>query len=189
MIFLLIYLVALELCFSQRSTSRVLACWSTTAPVATMFVLSAAVAATALFATKAFAQQQYTVWASVIFSRTGERTPEVLGFIPTTVTSLGAQQAYSAGSFFRDRYVSSVDPMGSNEQTPLQGLNPNTIDPRQLYVMTLDEQFTVASAQAFTQGLYPPFMLNDTVVDMLDGTSMLSNGSYVSVYDPEAVGL
>lgn len=127
--------------------------------------------------------QVYTVWASVMFSRTGERTPEVLGYIPTTLTSLGATQSYNSGAFFRNRYITSANASsGANValSAPLQGLAANSIDNLQTYTIALDEQYCVASAQAFLQGLYPPFQLNNNVMaTVYDPTSVLSNGSYV----------
>lgn len=145
-----------------------------------MLALAAAIIATAILAPKAvLAQEQYTVWASVIFSRTGERTPEVLGYIPTTLTSLGAQQAYSSGTFFRDRYIASVNIIDGVDSAPMQGLSAESIDSMQLYVAALDEQYSVASAQAFVQGLYPPYTLNASTAIVLDPTSVLANATYV----------
>ncbi|KAK5132318.1 hypothetical protein LTR08_009226 [Meristemomyces frigidus] len=126
------------------------------------------------------AQEDYIIWASVIYSRTGERTPEVLGFIPTTLTSLGAQQAYNSGSFFRDRYLNTPTIIDGVTSAPLEGLSANTIDVLQLYVSALDLQHSTGSAQAFVQGLYPPFTLNSSAwASQLDPTSQLGNGSYV----------
>ena len=135
--------------------------------------------------------KQYTVWSSVIFSRTGDRTPLILGDIPTTLTSLGAQQAHSAGAFFRSRYIaSSVPNLFNNSDTdqatgldraPLWGLSAEAVDGQQLYVQALDTQASVASAQAFLQGLYPPYTLTDQAAATLDPTSLLANGSYVGL--------
>ncbi|KAK5121729.1 hypothetical protein LTR85_004604 [Meristemomyces frigidus] len=145
-----------------------------------MPALAVAVLATlSLTASTVAAQEDYTVWASVIFSRTGERTPEVLGYIPTTLTSLGAQQAHNSGAFFRDRYISSVSIIDGVDSAPMQGLSAESIDSMQMYVAALDEQYTVASAQAFLQGLYPPYTLNSSTASVLDPTSVLANGTYV----------
>ncbi|KAK4540510.1 hypothetical protein LTR36_009148 [Oleoguttula mirabilis] len=145
-----------------------------------MLALAVALLATVILSPETVAaQDDYTVWASVIFSRTGERTPEVLGYIPTTLTSLGAQQAYESGAFFRSRYISSVSIIDGIDSAPLQGLSAESIDSVQLYIAALDEQYTVASAQAFVQGLYPPFTLNSSAASMLDPTSVLANGTYV----------
>ena len=123
--------------------------------------------------------EAYTVWASAVFARTGERTPEVLGFLPTALTSYGAQQAFDLGSLFRSRYISSAGSSNGWTSAPLQGLSADGIDPMQLYVGTLDQQFSVASAQAFVQGLYPPYQLNASEAKIFDPTSVLANGTYV----------
>ncbi|KAI7067733.1 hypothetical protein KC352_g42896, partial [Hortaea werneckii] len=122
-------------------------------------------AAATVLILRTVAADEYTAWASVVFSRGGERTPEVLGHLPTVLTSLGAQQMYQSGSFFRNRYItSSLDLMSSDDDdTTLQDLSPDSIDPLQLYVAALDDQWTLASAQAFMQGLYPPYTLNDSI--------------------------
>ena len=150
-----------------------------------MFALFAAFLAVFLLPTPTLAQDdsKYTVWGSVIFSRTGERTPAILGDIPTQLTALGAQQQFGAGSFFRDRYLESFGSTNGLDSAPIVGLNANTPDVRQIYVAALDMQSTVASAQAFMQGFYPPFQLtnNDTEVQhLLDPINIAANNTYVS---------
>ena len=149
-----------------------------------MFALVVAIVATILRTSEA-AATNYTVWSSVVFSRTGERTPEVLGFdLPSTLTSLGAQQQYISGSHFRERYLGPYGSSNGVGPAPIQGVNMNEIDVMQLYVAAYDEQYNIASAQAFLQGLYPPYSLtsNDTGVDrMLDPTSVLANNTYVCI--------
>ncbi|KAK5112635.1 hypothetical protein LTR62_003950 [Meristemomyces frigidus] len=146
-----------------------------------MLALFIAVLATIILTPEAVtASAQYTVWSSTIFSRTGERTPEVLGYIPTALTSYGANQAYRSGAFFRDRYIASSGSTNNLISTaPLQGLSANTIEPFQVYFHALDEQYSIASAQAFVQGLYPPNTINSSAARLLDPTSILSNSTYV----------
>lgn len=153
-----------------------------------MFALVIAVAATILltpqssYAQDTSDEHKYTVWSSVLFSRTGERTPELLGDLPTTLTSLGAQQMYNAGSFFRERYISTFGSTNGIDSAPIQGMSSNELDGDQLYVMALDQQYNVASAMAFMQGLYPPYSLcsNDSdVARLLDPTGFLANNSCV----------
>lgn len=146
----------------------------------TMLALAVALLASAVLANTTSGSSEYTVWSTSIFLRTGDRTPEDLGYLPTTLTSLGAQQAYSAGAFFRDRYTSSVYTSTGVMTAPLQYLSAYSIDPTQLYAIALDEQYSVASAQAFLQGLYPPYTLNDSMAALLDPSSLLANGTYVS---------
>lgn len=158
-----------------------------------MFARTAVLLAALNLAPTALAQvadKQYTVWSSVVFTRTGERTPEVLGYIPTTLTSVGADQAVSAGLFFRNRYILSQyrnvtgGTSGLVEQGgPIHGLATNFYSPIQLFATSLEQQYNLATAQAFLQGLYPPVSPNTTVGDtFLDPTSILANGTYVSRY-------
>jgi len=158
--------------------------------IATMFARALALLATISLVPSTAAQQgdQYTVWSSVIFSRNGDRTPLILGDIPTTLTSLGAQQAHSAGAFFRDRYIASVPNLFDNssesqdegiDKAPLWGLSAQSVDGQQLYALALDTQASVASAQAFLQGFYPPYVLNGSMALTMDPTGVLSNGTYV----------
>jgi hypothetical protein len=144
----------------------------------------AAVAATILSIPMSSAQNgsKYTVWSSVVFSRTGERTPGTLGDLPIQLTSLGAQQAYSAGSFFRERYLTSMGSTNGVGSAPIQSMSVSIPDIKQIYLFGLDQQYTLASAEAFMQGFYPPFQLtsNDTEVQNgLDPINILANGSYV----------
>ncbi|KAF2721635.1 phosphoglycerate mutase-like protein [Polychaeton citri CBS 116435] len=112
--------------------------------------------------------RRYTVWSSVIFSRTGERTPRMLGNISPQLTSLGAQQQYDTGAFFRNRYIQSQDANSSSgayddlDKAPLQNLNQWSSNPVDVWVGAMDDQYSSASAQAFLQGLYPPVQLNLT---------------------------
>ncbi|KAI9872607.1 MAG: hypothetical protein M1830_000450 [Pleopsidium flavum] len=124
------------------------------------------------------AQIQYkeTIWSSVIFTRYGERTPLILPE-QNVLTPLGAQQLYSAGSSFRKRYIAPPsDSFGAN--LVIQGISTYEIDNSQLYAMSTVDEFVVASAQAFIQGLYPPLRAssNNTV---LNSISILANGSNI----------
>lgn len=144
--------------------------------------LALAVAILATILLLPFSQAQsdsYTVLSSVVFVRSGEHTPQILSNFPSTLTSLGAQQAYSAGSFFRNRYVGSTSSSSGVDRAPLRGLSQNSVDPRQLYVLSVDTHPTAATAQAFMQGFYPPYSLNQSTAALLDPTSVLANETYV----------
>ena len=134
-----------------------------------------------LFAALSYGQTEgtYTVLSSVVFMRSGERTPTNLGFTPSILTSLGAQQAYSVGTFFRDRYVSTATPASNDNKAPIQRLSANSYDPRQIYILAQDTQATAATAQAFMQGFYPPYVLNESMAAVVDPSSVLANDSYV----------
>ena len=118
------------------------------------------------------------VHSSVVFVRSGERTPVAAG--EQTLSALGAQQMYTLGQNFRTRYVSeSGGPAGLGVQQML-GLAATTIDNDQLIVQALDEQYIYASAQSFMQGLYPPFSSNYTRNGpSVDGKYLLADGTPV----------
>ena len=70
------------------------------------------------------------------------------------------------------------------DSAPIQGLSPNRLDSTQLYVQAVDLQFTTGAAQAFLQGLYPPYTLNSNVTDS-DATldpSAFVNDSFVRLF-------
>lgn len=156
-----------------------------------MFAIVAALAAIYLLAAGAHAQtsngtgeRRYVVWSSVIFTRTGERTPEILGKIPTQLTSVGAQQAYAAGQFFRNRYTILRNGSNGAESAgaELIGLSDVLYDQNQVVSMALEQQYNLATQQAFMQGLYPPTSLGNssTTGGQFNGMNSLANGSYVS---------
>ncbi|KAK0659969.1 hypothetical protein DIS24_g3722 [Lasiodiplodia hormozganensis] len=117
------------------------------------------------------------VHAAVIFTRTGERTP-LLG--SAELTPLGARQAHSQGTVFRQRYIApqanSVDLRGPEA---ISNISEYGLMNDQLYVLATDDAYTAATAQAFLQGLYPPYTLNDTAAPALAATAVLANGTYL----------
>jgi Histidine phosphatase superfamily (branch 2) len=117
-------------------------------------------------------QAQQTTWGTVVMSLNGECTPEIAEPFPN-LTPLGAQQAVSAGSAIRTRYVQGP---GNNvtDSYPIPGVSTNTIDNTQLYLLARDDDYIAASAQAFMQGLYPPLG-----VTFVDQEAILANGSLV----------
>lgn len=120
--------------------------------------------------------QAETVLGLYIFSRHGDRTPKALA--PTNLTSLGAEQVYSSGSWYRNQYVAS------DANTPLFSLSSNLVALNQLAVMAPPSDNVLQnSAMAFLQGLYPPAgdasaqeLRNDTEV-----TAPLGGYQYIPV--------
>ena len=109
-----------------------------------------------------------TIYSSIIYSYYGDRTPLALP-IQNMLTPLGAQQLESAGSFFRQRYLEI--PQGAEEaDTTINGILNHNLDNSQVLIMSTPDQYVVASAQAFVQGLYPPFT---------GATSVFSNGTVI----------
>ena len=117
-----------------------------------------------------------TIWSSVVVTRYGDRTPLISPQL-SVLTPLGAQQLYSAGSLFRDRYIAPPSP-GSDRLLQIDGISPFEIDVTQTFVQSTIDEFTLASAQAFMQGLYPP--VNSLgLSSILNSEYLLSNGSNV----------
>jgi hypothetical protein len=140
-------------------------------------------AAIAAFTQPSLAQDdpEYTVWSSVVLTRTGERSPYILNESPTALTSVGANQAYAAGQFFRTRYITSSTNSSSNRTdgsgiggAPIRGLNADTYDALQTWVLARDQQGISATAQAFLQGFYPPR------TPSADPKDILADDTYVS---------
>lgn len=117
------------------------------------------------------------IWSVVAFTLYGDTTPTALPQ-SRTLTPLGAQDLYTAGSIFRDRYVSLFSD-GSGVETRVQGISPYLLNADQVDVYSTSDQFVTASAQAFMQGLYPPLgkSYNGTYTN---AASSLANGPVVS---------
>ncbi|EON61518.1 hypothetical protein W97_00733 [Coniosporium apollinis CBS 100218] len=119
----------------------------------------------------------YTVHAAVVFTRTGERTPWLNNNERSQITSLGAHQAFTAGEALRKHYITGD---GDNlSSAHIKGLSPYIIDNGELYIAATEEQYTIASAEAFLQALYPPVTVNMSTANMLDSSSILSNSTYL----------
>lgn len=117
-------------------------------------------------------QEQQTTWGTVVLSLHGERIPEIADAFPY-ITPLGAQQAFAAGSAIRTRYIEGPD-TNITGSYPIPGLEVNTIDNTQLYLLATDDDYIAGSAQAFMQGVYPPLGLA-----YVDQESILSDGTLV----------
>jgi hypothetical protein len=98
-------------------------------------------------------QDQEVIWGSVVMTMHGERTPKI--FARPNLTPLGAQQAISAGRAIRTRYIEGPD-TNVTKNFPIRGLQVNQINNTQLYILTTDEDYMAATAQAVMQGVYPP---------------------------------
>lgn len=115
------------------------------------------------------------IWAVFAFTTYGDSTPTLFPQ-SRTLTSLGAQDLYTAGSIFRKRYVHPI--ANGATSTGIQMISPYMLNSSQVNIYSTTDQFIAASAQAFMQGLYPPLerSYNETYID---GTSILANGSVI----------
>ena len=142
-----------------------------------MLALFLAVMAAAWPADAANNNESMHVHGSVVFIRTGERTPVLAGG-DQVLSALGAQQMHALGQNFRTRYVNEGGPDGLGVQQ--MSIARNVINNDQLLIQTLDTPYLFASAQAFMQGLYPPYSINATRNGPnADVTGLLANGSAI----------
>ena len=147
-----------------------------------IMTLATQAALLALLITASLAQDSsIRVRSSVAFIIHGERTP-LYGYMRPTLTPLGAQQLYSQGLFFRDRYVvnDTSEDGPADVRRPIADISRDAIDNRQLAIFSSGDGYNVASGLAFMQGLYPPD--SQALLNVSDEASMgqLANGSLVS---------
>ena len=117
-----------------------------------------------------------TVWSSVIVTRNGDSVP-LIANEPTVVTPLGAQQMFTAGTLFRDRYITGATP--GNLTIP--GISMYQIDNSQTFALSLLDEYVAASAQAFIQGLYPPLNNSFSTADpIITPESLLANSTNIA---------
>jgi hypothetical protein len=126
------------------------------------------------------------IHGSVVFVRTGERTPILAGG-DQVLTALGAQQMYTLGQNFRTRYVNEdggPDGLGV-QQMPIAA---NLLNNDQLLIQTLDTPYLFASAQAFMQGLYPPYSIaNSSATEFPMNGYQYAQIHTVGEYDAQSV--
>ncbi|CAI7580445.1 unnamed protein product [Penicillium pancosmium] len=115
--------------------------------------------------------QEYTetVWGVFAYTTYGDTLPNIMA-----LSDYGASQLEAAGSAFRDRYVRTGGSAFYAGST-VQGLAPFYLDSQDVSILTTTDQYVIASAQAFMQGLYPP--LNQSDVQASDSTP---NGTFYS---------
>ncbi|CAK7203050.1 hypothetical protein SEUCBS139899_005779 [Sporothrix eucalyptigena] len=100
--------------------------------------------------------EDITVWSAVVYSMYGERTP-LVGPTNPALTPLGAQQLYSQGAMFRNRFIlEGTGNVSVAAALPIKGIETNALDTTQLNVLSTDDSYVAAGALAFLQGLYPP---------------------------------
>lgn len=99
-----------------------------------------------------------------MFHRHGDRTPKSLA--PTNLTSLGYEQVYTSGSYYRSRYIESGSAL------KIKGINADIVKLSQLAVTAPVDNVLQNSAMGFLQALYPP-------VGNALSSQTLSNGTSV----------
>jgi hypothetical protein len=140
-----------------------------------MLALYLAVLAAAWLIEAADDSQSRHPHGAVAFMRTGERTP-IISPGSSKLSPLGAQQMHTLGQMFRGRYMGDENFNGLGHD-PIATLNENMINPDQLFIQALDRPYLQASAQAFLQGLYPPYSFGNGPT--MDGNGILANGTVI----------
>lgn len=83
-----------------------------------------------------------------IFHRHGDRTTK--SYQPVSLTSLGTEEVFASGSYYRNLYLSPA------ATTQIQSISPTIPKLSQLSVTAPVDAVLQNSAQVFVQGLYPP---------------------------------
>lgn len=101
------------------------------------------------------------VWAAVAYINHGDKTPYYgpnFSLGDEELVPEGAQQLWRQGTAFRARYIdeASGDGNSSVAAAPIQGISNAALDNAQVGIASTDDQWAVAGALAFMQGLYPP---------------------------------
>jgi len=118
------------------------------------------------------------VLSSFVFTRYGDRTPLYLDNDISILTPFGAQQMYNVGSRFRDRYLTST--FDALDSTVIRDISHYQLNADEISILTTDNQYAIASAQAFMQGLYPPLAdASNQNYTHEAGVSNLANGTNV----------
>ncbi|ERF77008.1 hypothetical protein EPUS_06876 [Endocarpon pusillum Z07020] len=144
---------------------------------------------TALAATPTLAQ---TVHSVLVFTRHGDRTAKY--YPGYHMTNLGANQLYSSGGFYRQRYVDEGAP------SRVAGISADEVIPSQIWASAPDQAILYQTATNFLQGLYPPLgELNSTLAteELANGTSSqapLNGYQFILVHgegdtDPDTIWL
>lgn len=89
-----------------------------------------------------------TVLGAYIFHRHGDRTTK--SWPPTSLTALGADQVYVSGQWYRNRYIAS------NSTHTILNIASDIAVLSQMSITAPVDNVLQASADVFTQAIYPP---------------------------------
>ncbi|CDR42193.1 CYFA0S08e04698g1_1 [Cyberlindnera fabianii] len=142
----------------------------------TLFSLALAIS-TAFAADSTSDNDDYKVIGSFIFGRHNDRQSKPAKIL----TSIGANNQYTTGQFYRKRYfgIYPNETRDDSIETIIDGLNDEGVFvDGEIYCEAPSSNVILFSHYSFLQGLYPPIDIEDT--DMVDSTlSELANGSVV----------
>lgn len=117
-----------------------------------------------LLAALPLAQATDTVLGVYMFHRHGDRTSKSTP--PANLTSLGYQEVFESGTYFRNQYVAS----GAASQ--IAGVSPDIVNLNQISVSAPLDNVLMSSATGFLQGFYPPVGLTNFQETLHNGTNV-----------------
>ena len=117
------------------------------------------------------------VWAAVAYINHGDKTP-YMGSDEQVLVPEGAQQLWRQGAAFRARYLNQTSGGGSGnsfveEVAPVHGISTEVLNNAQIDIVSAEDEWVVAGALAFMQGLYPP--VTGSVKELPGGEDMARN--------------
>jgi len=119
------------------------------------------------------------IWSSVAWILHGERTPPTTD-VSSILTPNGAQQVWRQGSYLRSRYLGRSSTSDGVSFRPLVGISQTAIHNYELEILSTEDEWATASAQAFMQGLYPPVTNAFPNTTSGNGIAVLADGSLVN---------
>lgn len=128
----------------------------------------------------AFAQTANTeqVLGVYIFHRHGDRTSKSTP--PANLTTLGYDQVYRSGQYYRSRYVAS------DAGYRISGIESDVVKQSQVAISAPEDDVLQHSAMGFAQGLYPPVgsrLASTTLGNGSEVTAPMNGYQLVSVTD------
>lgn len=137
-----------------------------------------ALALTALPYALAQSSNEEQVLGVYMFHRHGDRTSKSTP--PANLTTLGYQQVWQSGQYYRNRYVTS------DAELRVNGIESDIVKQSQIAVSAPEDDVLQHSAMGFVQGLYPPVgdrLATTTLGNDSEITAPLNGYQLVSVAD------
>jgi hypothetical protein len=139
--------------------------------------LASAIIASAAVVSAQSSDDGVRVWAAVAYINHGDKTPS-LGSDEEMLVPEGAQQLWRQGAAFRARYLNQTSGGDSGnssveEVAPIHGISTEALNNAQIDIAAAADEWVVAGALAFMQGLYPP--MKGSVAELPGGEDMARN--------------
>lgn len=137
-----------------------------------------ALALTALPYALAQSSNDEQVLGVYMFHRHGDRTAKTTP--PANLTTLGYQQVWQSGQYYRNRYITS------DAELQINGIQSDLVKQSQIAISAPEDEVLRHSAMGFVQGLYPPVgdkLATTTLANETEITAPLNGYQLVSVAD------